>query len=144
MVKKRLAHVLILLMCTFILFFTASSHAWTPKAGDIFHVTGCENGELVVPIVYLWSKPGGAANGARVVGQLSGDGRRDKGLRCQGSVVGVVQIMRMSGRTFIKVYSVVNSKVGWITDSFVGRKFDKSKCKTFFNNSQHIKNCIGK
>jgi hypothetical protein len=50
------------------LYIPASSHAWTPKAGDLFHITGCENGELVVPTVYLWSKPGGATNGAKVVG----------------------------------------------------------------------------
>jgi hypothetical protein len=64
-------------------------------------------------------------------------------MKCQGSVVGVVKVMRMSGRTFIKVYSVVNSKVGWITDSFVGRRFDRSKCKAFFSKPQHIRNCVG-
>ena len=45
------------------------------NTGDLFHVTGYENGELVLPVINLWSKPGGIANGARVIGKLSGDGR---------------------------------------------------------------------
>lgn len=125
------------------LFFPKHLHAWKPKVGDLFHITGCENGELLVPVVNLWSKPGGAITGAKIVGKLSGDGRKDQDLKCQGSVVRVLKFKKDSGRTFLKVYSVVNSKVGWITDSFIGRKFDKRKCESYFKNKNHIRNCIG-
>jgi len=95
------------------------------KVDDRFHVTGCENGELMVPVVNMWDKPGGAIKGAKVVGKLSGDGREDQGLKCQGAIVVLLEIKNVDGRVFLKVKSVVNSKVGWITDSFVGRKTKK-------------------
>lgn len=114
------------------------------KANDLFHITGCENGILQLPIINMWSKPGGIIAGARVVGKLSGDGRKDQGLKCQGSVVRALEIKQVRGRTFLKIKSVVNSKIGWITDSFVGKGFKKAKCKTFFSNSQHIANCLSK
>jgi hypothetical protein len=140
----RKGMIILLSLVATLLSFSTSSLAWKPKAGELYRISGCENGELLVPIVFLWSKPGGAITGANVVGKLSGDGRKDQGLKCQGSVVKVLEIKEVSGRTFLKVYSVVNSKVGWITDSFIGRKFDKSKCETYFKELQHIRNCIGK
>lgn len=100
----------------------SSAEASDVAVGDKFHVTGCENGELMVPVVNMWSKPGGIASGAKVIGKLSGDGRSDQGLKCQGSVVKVVEVKKIGGRTFLKVQSVVNSKTGWVTDSYVGRK----------------------
>ena len=102
------------------------------KTGDRFHITGCENDELMVGVVNLWSKPGGIAVGANVVGQLSGDGRADQGLKCQGTVVIAKEIQNVKGRVFIKVETIIGSQEGWITDSFIGRKFDKSKCAKFF------------
>ena len=95
------------------------------KAGDRFHVTGCENGVLMVPVVNMWDKPGGAIKGAKVIGKLSGEGREDQGLKCQGAIVELLEIKNFDGRVFLKVKSVVNFKVGWITDSFVGRKTKK-------------------
>lgn len=97
------------------------------KVGDRFHITGCEKGELMVPVVNMWNKPGGAIKGAKVIGKLSGDGREDQGLKCQGAIVELLEIKNVDDRIFLKVKSVVNSKVGWITDSFVGRKTKKGK-----------------
>ena len=96
----------------------------------------------MVPVVNMWNKPAQFSAGAKVVGKLSGDGRKDRGLHCQGSVVKVLQVKRLGGRTFLKVKSVVNSKVGWITDSFVGRKFDRASCKSYFSEPKHIANCL--
>jgi hypothetical protein len=115
-----------------VLFFFSIMGATLINVDDRIHVTGCENGELVVPIVNLWSKPGGVRAGATVVGKVSGDGRADQGLRCQGSVVIVREQQTVSGRDFVKVETVVGDQVGWITDSFVGRKFDTSQCASFF------------
>jgi len=132
-------HILLLLLV-----LSSPANALELKRGDLFHITGCENGELALPVVRMWSKPGGIVVGAKVVGKLSGDGRADQGLKCQGAVVKLLEIKKISGRTFLKIKSVVNSKIGWLTDSFVGKKFNKTKCKTFFSNPQHIKNCLGK
>ena len=49
------------------------------KVGDRFHITGCENGELMVPVVNMWDRPGGQFAGGKVVGKLSGNGREDQG-----------------------------------------------------------------
>lgn len=89
------------------------------KIGDKFHITGCENGILVVPVVNMWNKPGNAAN---VIGRLSGEGREDRGLKCQGARVKLLEIKNVNGRNFLKIKSLVNLKEGWITDSFVGKK----------------------
>ncbi len=88
------------------------------KVGDRFHVTGCEHGELMVPVINMWDKP----RGTKVIGKLFGDGREDEGLKCQGSIVELLEIKKVDGRTFLKIKAVVNSEIGWITDSFVGRK----------------------
>ena len=41
-----------------------------------------------MPIVKMWNKPGGLFTGAKVVGKLSGDGRRSRAetsrVSCQG------------------------------------------------------------
>ena len=123
-------------------FLVTSADAWEPTVGDLFHVTGCENGTLLVPVVNMWNKPGGLAAGAKVIGKLSGDGRKDLGLQCQGSIVKVLKVKRVSGRTFLKIKSVVNSKIGWITDSFVGRKFDRADCKKHFSDPKHVADCL--
>ncbi len=95
------------------------------EVGDHFHVTGCKDGELLVPIIHMWSKPGGGISGAKVIGKLSGDGRADQNLRCQGSVVELLELKIDDNKLYLKVKSVVGSKTGWITDSFVGRKTTK-------------------
>ena len=109
------------------------------EVGTLFHITGCERGELVVPVVNMWD----SAQMARIVGRLSGDGRPDQGLRCQGSVVKVLARGSRSGRTLLQIESVVNGQVGWITDSFVGRAFPRSKCREFFEDAEHISRCEG-
>ena len=76
------------------------------KPGDLFHITGCENGELVVPIVNMWSEPGGIGAGAKVVGKLSGDGRADQGLECQGAMVELLE------KTKYQRQNILESKVG--------------------------------
>ena len=53
-----------------------------------------------------------------------------KGLKGQGSVVETLEIKEVNGRIFIKVKSIVNSEIGWITDSFIGKKVKKSKTQT--------------
>ncbi len=78
------------------------------KPSDLFHITGYENGELVTPIVNLWSKPGGLVSGAKVIGKLSGDGRADQGLKGQGSVVKLLEIKKVNGRIFLKIKTVVS------------------------------------
>lgn len=123
----------ILLMCSAV-------EARDIKQGDLFHITGCENGELMVPVVNLWNGP----ERTQVVGRLSGNGRADKGLKCQGAVVKALETTHASGRTFIKIKSVVGSQIGWITDLFVGRRFDRAKCKKEFSEDpKYLANCLG-
>jgi len=98
-----------------------------PRIGRRVHITGCENGELVVPVVNLWDSPART----RVVGKLSGDGRADQGLRCQGAVV----IIRDVRDTLYQVESVVGDQIGWVTEPFIGRTFDTASCESFFSDS---------
>lgn len=135
-----LVFVSILVLCS-----TSSVEAKEIKPGALFHITGCENGELMVPVVNIWSKPGGLMEGATVIGKLSGDGRKEQGLRCQGAVVKALETKSIGGRTYIRIKTVVGSTSGWITDSFVGRSFNRAKCKSFFSeNSKYIANCLEK
>ena len=99
----------------------SSAEARTPKADELFHVTGCENGDLVVPAVNLWDRPGGLSAGARPNGKLSGDGRKDRGLKCQGAVVLTKEIKTMSGRVWVKVVTLIGGRVGWFTDGSSAR-----------------------
>ena len=113
--------ILLMFVILFIVIYPLISRADT-EIGDKIHITGCENGVLQVPVVNMWSKPGGILAGARIIGQLSGDGRADQGLQCQGAVVTVKGTKIVSGRTFYQIESVVNGSIGWITDSFIGKK----------------------
>ena len=116
---------------------TSFAKNWMPDIGDLFHITGCEDGQLLVPVVNLWDKPGGLFDGAKVVGQLSGDGKK-----CQGAVVRLLEINEVEGRMFLKVQSIVNSNIGWITNSFVGKQFKRSRCRKHFEDPQQIENCL--
>ena len=122
-----------------------SKQARTPTKSTpdpLVHITGCENGELMVPIVRLWNKPGGLAADARPVGQVSGDGRADRGLKCQGSIVIIRDSRTVSGRKFYKIETVVGSQTGWVTDSFIGRRFDRSQCASHFKSDpEYIPKC---
>lgn len=61
-----------------------------------------------------------------------------------GSIVRTIDFVPLRGRIFIKIQSVVNVSKGWVTDSFVGRKFDKIKCNSHFSEPEYIKNCLDK
>lgn len=130
---------LLLLLPALILLICSPADAKEIKPGDLFRITGCENGQLMVPVVNLWDSP----ERTRVVGRLSGDGRPDQGLKCQGAVVKAQEVRSYNGRTLIKVKSVVGSQTGWITNSFVGRRFDRANCKKFFSEDpRYVANCL--
>ena len=112
------------------------------EVGDRFHITGCENGELLLRVVNMWSQPT-IAMGGRIIGQLSGDGRPDGVGRCQGSVVAALEIRVVGDRTHIKIETIVGGTIGWITDSFVGKKFDKDQCREHFEEKAHVERCEG-
>ena len=98
--------------------------------GELFHITGCENGRTDRPIVSevnLWFNP--QVGMGRVVGQLSGDGRADQGLRCQGAIVRLQDSYDYKGRIALKVESIVNGQVGWLLDSFVGKAVSPERCR---------------
>ncbi len=110
------------------------------RVGDRFHITGCENGDLLLPLVNIWSQPPGSP-GARPIATLSGQGRPDGAGRCQGAIVAALEVRTTGGRTHIKIESVVNGTIGWITDSFVGKKFDTDRCREHFTEPEHIRRC---
>ena len=85
--------------------------------GSTYHITGCVNGELLLPVVHMWSKPGGIINGAQIIGKLSGGGRADQGLKCQGSIVKILDIKDK----YVKVKSL-SRDVGWLRNFFIGRE----------------------
>ncbi len=112
--------------------------ALAQQVGDRVHITGCENGELVLPVVNLWDSP----SMTRILGQVSGDGRADQGLKCQGAVVIVREVRQARGRTFVRVETVVESQIGWVTSLFIGRKFDVANCATHFAGyPEYIEKC---
>lgn len=76
-------------------------------------ITGCEDGELALETVNLWSTP----NKGRVVGSLSGTSRSD---RCRGAPVRIIgeATDRVGNRQF-RVQSPTNGANGWVTYWFV-------------------------
>jgi hypothetical protein len=98
-----------------------------PRIGHRVHITGCDNGELKVRMVNLWNT---AARSA-VVGTLSGDGQAALGFGCQGAVV----IVRDVVGTALKVETVAGDQVGWVSEQFIGRRFDTSRCAEIFGYS---------
>jgi len=106
---------------------SSSSAKNDPRIGRRVHITGCEKGALVVPVVNLWDSP----KRTRAVGKLSGDGRADRGLSCQGAVV----IIRDVQGELYQVESVIGDQIGWVTEPFIGRTFDTSMCQSFFSES---------
>lgn len=111
------------------------------EIGDRVHITGCENGELTVPTPNIWDSP----QQRRVIGRVSGDGRTDQGLRCQGSVVIIVAAQEANGRMMYQIETIVGDQSGWISELFIGRKFDATKCESFFEGyPDAIRKCIRK
>jgi len=113
------------------------------SVGDLFHITGCDEGDLILPTVGLWDRPGGLDSGAEVIERLPGDGEADEGFRCRGALVRLVDVSVLHGLTYVKVRSVVNSTEGWVTKPYVGEKFDPSDCRSHFTDPAHIRNCLG-
>ena len=112
----------------------------TPTVAERTHITGCEDGDLLVPVVNMWDSP----DMRRIVGRLSGDGRADQGLSCQGAVVIAHEIRMVRGRVFIRIQTVVTGDFGWVTDSFIGRRFDTSRCEAFFGETPaQVSRCVG-
>jgi hypothetical protein len=56
-----------------------------------------------------------------VIGKLSGDGRADQGLSCQGAVVIIRDAAMHDGRKLNRVEAVVGDQAGRLTEPFLGR-----------------------
>lgn len=100
-------------------FLSFSSIVIAIDIGSRYHITGCGNGKLIVPIVNIWSKSDGGVEGATIVGKLSGGGDQDLGLQCQGAIVEVLDIHE----EYIKVQSI-DGKMGWVSSGFIGKKVE--------------------
>jgi hypothetical protein len=118
----------------------APSRAQTSPVGDRVHISGCDFGDLTVPVVDLWD----SAERTRVVGEVAGDGRADQGLRCLGAVVIVRSVDADRPTTMYEVETVVGNQRGWVSELFIGPTFDISLCGSFFSSSSAAAGkCIG-
>ena len=79
-----------------------------------YHITGCEYGELIYPVVNIWSEPGRG----KIIGKLSGNSSE---LKCQGSIVIILEMRKVNCRIFYKIKTIDN-KIGWVIGSFIGMK----------------------
>ena len=104
------------------------------EPGELRQVTGCENGELVLPILNLFAGP----PPARVMGKLSGTSRTD---RCHGAFVNV--LATQPGGRWVQVETVVRGDVGWISRLLIGRRVDRSRCEAEFTDPEHLRRCRG-
>ncbi len=96
-----------------------ASSAMAADIGSSYHITGCENGTLLVPIVHMWEK---ANRPCHVVGKLSGTSQSDK---CHGAIVNILdKKVDNNGRLRYKIKSIVNGNVGWVSYFFVGKKVE--------------------
>ena len=109
----------------------SSSIVQAAPIGDRVHISGCDFGVLRVPIVDLWD----SAERTRVVGEVSGDGPTDRGLRCLGTVVIIRSIDSDQPTTMYEVEAVVGNQRGWLSELFIGPIFDISLCGAFFSHS---------
>jgi hypothetical protein len=111
-----------------------------PPVGDRVHISGCDFGELTDPAVDLWD----SADRTRVVGQLSGDGGADQGLRCLGAVVIIRSVDSGQPTTMYEVETVVGNQRGWVSELFIGPTIDVSLCGALFSNSSAAAGkCLG-
>lgn len=114
------------------------------EIGRLYHITGCENGVLEVPTPNVWATPQRVlGNPSEPVGRLSGDGRADQGLACQGAVVRLLDSQVVDGGAVFQIESVVNGLRGWITEPFIGREFPRERCPDFFEDREHVRRCSG-
>jgi|TARA_B110000263_G_scaffold199706_1_gene178809 hypothetical protein len=105
--------------------------AQTPSRDDRVHISGCDFGVLRVPVVDLWD----SAERTRVVGEVSGDGPADRGLRCLGAVVIIRSIDSDQPTPMYEIETVVGNRRGWLSELFIGPTFDISLCGSFFSYS---------
>lgn len=139
-VKAQMFKVVMFVGVTTAVFLQPLEGQRTPRVGERFHVTGCENGELLLSVINMWDSP----DMRGVVGKLASAGRVDRGLRCQGSVVIAREVRNVRGRVFVRIQTVVRGDFGWFTDSFVGREFDTSNCEEFFKEDANlVERCKG-
>jgi hypothetical protein len=103
----------------------------TAPIGDRVHISGCDFGVLRVPVVDLWD----SAERTRVVGEVSGDGPADRGLRCLGAVVIIRSVDADQPTPMYEVEAVAGSQRGWLSELFIGPTFDISLCGAFFSHS---------
>jgi hypothetical protein len=105
--------------------------AQTPAQGDRVHISGCDFGDLKAPVVNLWD----TAERTRVVGEVSGDGAADRGLRCLGAVVIIRSVDSERPTPMYEIEAVVGNQRGWLSELFIGPIFDISLCGAFFSHS---------
>ena len=116
------------------------SSVQTAPVGNRVHISGCDFGDLKVPVVDLWE----SAQRTRVVGEVAGDGPADQGLRCLGAVVIVRSVDANQPNTMYEVETVVGNQRGWVSELFIGPTFDISLCGSFFSNSSAAAGkCVG-
>ena len=109
----------------------SSSTAQAAPIGDRVHISGCDFGVLKAPVVDLWD----SAERTRVVGEVSGDGPADQGLRCLGAVVIIRSVDSNQPTPMYEVEAVAGNQRGWLSDLFIGPTFDISLCGSFFSHS---------
>lgn len=90
------------------------STAIAADMGEKYHITGCEDGELLVPIVHLWERAGPS----HIVGKLEGTSKYNK---CQGEIVKVLDVTTYNGRVRYKIKTSYGT-VGWVSYFFIGRR----------------------
>ena len=83
-----------------------------PQIGDRVHLTGCENGELLLVQIILWDTP----QLSIPVGILRGTGPDDP---CVGELVIIKDIVTLDEVPRYKVEAVEGGATGWVTDSFI-------------------------
>lgn len=132
--KGQMLKVAMIVVTTVVVLFQPLEGQRTPRVGERIHITGCENGELMLSVINMWDSP----DMRGIVGKLASAGRVDQGLRCQGAVVIVHEIRSARGRIFIRIQTVVRGAFGWVTDSFIGREFDTAKCEELFGEDQEM------
>lgn len=86
----------------------------TVRVGERYHISGCENGELVLMAPNVWR----TAQQTGIVFQLSGTSRSDE---CSGAVVEILDLQQVQGRWMTNIRSVVNGREGWISELFIGK-----------------------
>ena len=101
-------------------FLSISSTAVAIDIGSSYYITGCYEGELIIPMVNLWSASDGGVEGATIVGRVSGGNEKNLESHCKGAIVKVLDIY---DEFMIKVQSI-NGKVGWVASGFIGEKVE--------------------